>query len=314
MMDILERIVESGILESGFFWVAIIVFSVVVYFFTRKFIHTAMSYFGRAIKMQIKSQKEEKKAERITSLIESLKTASIGAITHEMQILIAMGEAAVDSLIEALRDKHPRVRWIAAKVLGEINDPRRIKPLIETSYDSDSSVRLMATTVLSKIDDVTVVDPLIVRLKDSDRYVRLAALQSFLNERIDCSRAVEALMGFLKDEENSVRRDVARILGKTKDSRAVGPLIVLLNDHDWIVQEQVVFALREIKDARAVAPLIKMLDHETLYLRAEAAKALAELGDPIAAEPLKKAIDNEENREIKHSLSTAWEKLVKKHG
>jgi HEAT repeat protein len=43
--------------------------------------------------------------------------------------LVKIGKPVVESLIIALNEKHPYVRWGAAKVLGEIKDPRAVEPL-----------------------------------------------------------------------------------------------------------------------------------------------------------------------------------------
>jgi HEAT repeat protein len=43
--------------------------------------------------------------------------------------LVKIGKPVVEPLIIALNEKHPHVRWGAAKVLGAIKDPRAVEPL-----------------------------------------------------------------------------------------------------------------------------------------------------------------------------------------
>jgi HEAT repeat protein len=65
--------------------------------------------------------------------------------------LVALGNPAVASLIEALRnDTSDQVRWEAAKALGAINDARSIPTLVEALSDSNSDVTWLAAEALRK--------------------------------------------------------------------------------------------------------------------------------------------------------------------
>lgn len=65
--------------------------------------------------------------------------------------LVDMGKSAVSSLIFALENsKLDKVRWEAAKALGEIVDVRSIPVLIKSLEDSDHDVIWLAAKALSK--------------------------------------------------------------------------------------------------------------------------------------------------------------------
>lgn len=67
--------------------------------------------------------------------------------------LVEIGGPAVASLICALDDRVSYVRATAAQVLGNIGDPRALKPLKKALQDKDSKVRKEAREALVKLGD-----------------------------------------------------------------------------------------------------------------------------------------------------------------
>lgn len=65
------------------------------------------------------------------------------------------GKAAVPALIEALSSHDDRVRWGAAKVLGEIRDPAAAPGLVEALEDPDGGVRYVAAQSLIAIGEAS---------------------------------------------------------------------------------------------------------------------------------------------------------------
>ncbi|MCP4652978.1 MAG: HEAT repeat domain-containing protein [Candidatus Omnitrophica bacterium] len=307
-MDVLKFIIE---VMDACGTMAVLLLSALLYIILRRPIQRVMFSITDWRRRTTRIVKDDRIVRRVRAVIGSLGAAPIEVISNEIRTIIAMGELAVQPLTEALKHRHPRVRWIAAKALGEINDPDAIVPLIRASGDRDSSVRLTIVTTLGNSADLRVIEPLVLRLKDRDHCVQLAALVPFAAGKIKNSLAVAPIMDLLKDNESSTRADAAKALGEIADPRAVRPLVELLSDPDWGVQEQAIRALREIKDTYAVEALIVALSHETLYMRREAAKALASIGDGHAVEPLRKALSLDENEEIADILASALKKLEK---
>jgi HEAT repeat protein len=164
----------------------------------------------------------------------------------------------VNGLIKALAyQKDARIRRDAARVLGELGNPRAVESLVIALKDSDWDVRRTAAWALGQISN---------------------------------PRAVEPLIATLGDKNENVRRRAAEALGKIGDPRAVEPLIAALNDKDYDGREAFAGALGQIGDARAVKPLIAALRDKDVNVPIAAARALGEIGDSRAALPLVKTL------------------------
>lgn len=160
-----------------------------------------------------------------------------------IQILISIGEEAVDPLIVALRDSDDDVRADTAEALGRIGDPRAVEPLIsvlrDTKDDVYNDLGAYAAEALGKIGDPRAVEPLIAALRATDHDVRELAANSLRKIGVP---AVEPLIAALRDsmppiaalrdsiKKDGVRELVAKVRGKAADPRAVEPLIAALRD------------------------------------------------------------------------------------
>jgi len=92
------------------------------------------------------------------------------------EALTAIGEKSVEPLIKVLSSENG-AQVLAAKILGEIKDPRAVEPLIQTllinAADNKSWMyRYEATRALGKIKDPRAVDVLEIMLSDSASNVR----------------------------------------------------------------------------------------------------------------------------------------------
>lgn len=103
--------------------------------------------------------------------------------------LFKIGEPAIESLIQALKDKEHVVRLGAARVLGEIGDARAVEPLIEVLKHKDKEVRESAAEALGELGDLRAGKPLIQALEDKNKKVREAAKEAL--EKI----ALEKIVG-----------------------------------------------------------------------------------------------------------------------
>ncbi len=86
------------------------------------------------------------------TLIDSLSSLKDRTREGARHALVAMGKAAVPSLIEALKSKKSLARWEAAKALGEICDPETAPVLIEALEDEEFDVRWLAAEGLIKMN------------------------------------------------------------------------------------------------------------------------------------------------------------------
>jgi len=127
------------------------------------------------------------------------------------------------------------------------------------------------------------------------------------------------LISALKDEDGSVRRAAAAVLGELKDPRAVEPLISALKDEDWHVRLAAVGALEEINPKwqgteeakRKVSEFISALKDEDGSVHYAAAGALGKLKDPRAVEPLISAL-KDKNENVRRTAAEALNKITGK--
>ena len=156
------------------------------------------------------------------------------------------------SLINALKNDHITVRWVAAEALGKLGDKSAVDPLINALNDNN----IFAAAVLGELGD---------------------------------ERAVPALINALKNDHIKVRWVAAEALGKLGDKRGIPVLINALNHNEGLVRWDAVdeslvawnaaTALGELGDKRTVPTLMEILgdDNQDMEVKLEVMKALVKL-------------------------------------
>ena len=194
-----------------------------------------------------------------------------------VDVLASLGKPAVPQLIDELKNDDALVRRQAAQALGEIKDPRAVKPLIGLLQDKDPLIRRHTVNALGKIGDPRGASPLVAILKDETEqsHVRMTAAQAL--GRIGEERAVEPLIAALNDNHWTVRSSAAQALGRIGDLRAVYPLVYALQDEDPSVRGHAADALGDIRDIRAVEPLRSALYDTDKNVRKRAERALKKM-------------------------------------
>ncbi len=109
---------------------------------------------------------DPKKAEHpVETLISNLSSDNDGARVRARYALVAMGSAALPSLIKALTSREYLTRWEAAKALGEIGDPEAAPALVRALEDEDFDVRWLAAEGLTQMG-IKGLKPLLEALRD----------------------------------------------------------------------------------------------------------------------------------------------------
>ncbi len=164
-------------------------------------------------------------------------------------ICIEMGPRTAPLLIRTLRDGGPHARFWAARILGEIRDPRAIRSLGDALLDAEPDVRSAAVWALGQMEDRATA-PLIEPL--------------------------------LRDPRWYVRAHAAEALGKLGDP-AHGPALgEMLRDSSWWVRKNALDALVRI-GAPSAGVFRRALERDDGFARDCAIEGLMALGEPVPA-------------------------------
>ncbi len=132
-----------------------------------------------------------------------------------------MGAAAVEPLIESLRDKEGTVRKFAAILLGNLGDPRAIEPLGMALYDMHHEVGKVSAEALVRFG-APALDVLVEALSHPEMWIRIHAVEAL--SAIRDPRVTPILLEMLDDPEREVKKQVIQSLGNLKDTRALPAL------------------------------------------------------------------------------------------
>lgn len=193
---------------------------------------------------------------------------------------------AVPPLIAMLQNKKPLLlnkfidnRGRAARLLGQIRDPRAVEPLLKLVTESTDSQSIIIAA-LGAIGDVRAINPLFALLTNPDTKKQRSVIEAL--EQFS-KTAVPEILPALKADYPIVRCQAARMLGRLGERSAVTPLIAALHDKDLTVKNSVIQALGALKDIRAVKPLAVILQQKVVTCDPEAEKARS---DPQSGMPM----------------------------
>lgn len=200
---------------------------------------------------------------------------------------------AVPALLSALRGEYYTVRGRAARALGAIGDRQAVGPLLEALKDAELEVRVEAVGALGRFKDPDTFDNMAdVLLEDPQIEARQAAAIA-LGETLH-SQAVPYLMFALRDpfwwyEREQAAEVLLKAIGKM-GAQAVEPLLEALIDEEKTVRRYAAWLLGQIQDPRAIQPLGMALYDTHFEVGRVAAEALARFGPPglkVLAETLR---------------------------
>jgi HEAT repeat protein len=184
------------------------------------------------------------------------------------RILVEIGPAAVEPLVQYVRDDPKRGREVAAAILCEIGEPA-VEPLLVCFEHADPDVRATAAFLFTALRDTGGVaeQPLILLLDDPDELVRQSA--AYALGAHDSRRSVPKLIALATRPVQMPSREAepeawaeaypydacaaVDALGQLGDPRAVQPLIFLVESQgvDGPVYDEAVRALGLLGDFRA---------------------------------------------------------------
>ncbi len=175
---------------------------------------------------------------------------------------------------EKKQDEYLKVRCLAAKILGGINDNKAVLPLLYVlnSKGENYKLRLNCAESLGKVGSNYAVAPLIDVVSDED------------------------------EKSVYVRESAAKALGQLGDIRALDPLVSILEtkkgliDKFTFLKERVIEAIGKIgiNDNKTIRVLKNALIDEAPYIRLGAIEALSELNDEEVLPLIEKMLEDQE--------------------
>jgi HEAT repeat protein len=198
--------------------------------------------------------------------------------TEVVQTLSQFKEATVsDALLKvAQTDAYFYNRHLAAASLAQRGDKRILKQLLQAIQTNDTEAEF-AIAALGDLKDAEAVEPIVERLKKATGSWRPRRAAVVALEKIGGDRAVDGILGALRDKDETVRGEAAAALGRLKEHRSTQELIALLQDETRAVHSATT-ALGNIRDPKSVEALISSLNYKDYRIRVGAADALGKIG------------------------------------
>ena len=275
------------------------------------------------------------------ALIQVLETAHPILRARAADVLgIRKDKSAVPALLDALKGEFYTVRARAAIALGKIGDAKAMEPLILTLKDPEDDVRIGACLGLGFFKEPSTFDEITnVLLDDPKIEVRQAAAKALGNtghpeavpllmealhdpfwwyeremqagDLFDAiekmgAMAVESLIAALKDNEGTVRKYAAILLGRIGDDRAIEPLGMALYDLHHDVGKVSAEALVHF-GVRSFEILVEALDHPEMWIRIHSIDVLPKIREPRVGLVLLEMLKDPEREVKKHVIEAMGE-------
>lgn len=198
----------------------------------------------------------------LNSLIHALYTETDLFVREDITwALVRLGDAAIQPLIDLLRNPNPAARHHAAHVLGKIGDPRAVDALIAVLKDNDITVLTKTIFTLGQLGDVKAIPAIAQLLGHDNRDVQTTVTNTLEQFAPD---SIPFLIDGLQHERWQVREQAVDILGLVGSRDLIPVLTPLLADEEWQVRFAVVTALGHIggADAKAAIQTLENDPHE----------------------------------------------------
>ena len=143
----------------------------------------------------------------------------------------------------------------------------------------------------SQIFDNPELTPFLLKLQESDAAVRRIAVLDIAD--LEEEEALPALNDILlRDPDESVRLEAARVLAAWETPEVVTALLDALTDSSTGVAEAAAQSLSELKDVSLASLLVDRARHPSAFVRTSVLRGLRELRYPQAYAPAVKALDD----------------------
>jgi HEAT repeat protein/S1-C subfamily serine protease len=225
--------------------------------------------------------------------LQVLRDANEAQAEKARERLIAMGRAAILDLRKALRDPDPKLRLVAANVLGEMGDnaTAAVPDLAKSLTDADTTVRISAARSLGRLGLVAhlALVALITASADSAEGMRSAVEAALLAIGPVVADDVPKLLT-LWEEKNAAKRGryLSVAFGLKPGPSLAGPIVApLISDADKAIRLRAIRAAEEAGPPAHGAAFGKLMDCAMggdAEIRKAALAALEKTGPAVAAD------------------------------
>lgn len=193
----------------------------------------------------------------------------------------------ISNLTDNLKDEDPEIRLLSARIFVDRGGYELLQSKLNEPANREPEDHAYKEIVFRcrKNPGETEIPASILDGKDSNHLLPVQLL-GFIGGQ----RAVEALIGALKDKDPVVVKAAAHSLAYTGDLRAVLPLCDALRTGDKAAKCEIICALGFLHDNRSVNPLLEVLKGDAEECEILAVRALGIIGDKRAVLPLCKSI------------------------
>jgi len=168
----------------------------------------------------------------------------------------AAQDRSFEKLLETFRAGESYERHSAAMELGKSGNGAAVEPLIQGLRDPDYLLRSFSALALGDLKDARALEPLLGALGDEHQRVRRSAIEAL--GLLGNPAALDPLVKCLEDPDVLVRRSAASSLGMLGRPEAVAPLLKMLGEEDIYLWNGAANALTGIGGA-AVPQLVAAL-------------------------------------------------------
>lgn len=231
-----------------------------------------------------------KNPEAIEPLIPLLQDKVKAVREETTAALVAIGDAAIPSLLAALADTDWLVRLHAVEALGKMKSPAAVEPLLSSLFnDRDAAVREDIVRALGQIGDGRAVEFLMTAMKEPG--LRLLAVEAL--GQIRDPRAVPVLIKVLEGADQPAE---SRVIAGCGDNWS----------EEMVIMAAAARALGILGDDAAIPSLVKALRHT--ITRADAAGSLACFGSKVIA-PLLTILSQETDDNLRFHVNETLTKV-----
>lgn len=217
----------------------------------------------------------------VTHLLRSLETRKDASRARVTQLLIALGDAAIAQVVDELASAQPERARRAARLLGEMQNPKGVCFLADALAGPDPSLAREAALSLARIGDDAALQALLSGLRGSDEVAEACAACLGGLRRPAALQALYEVIDERRGRSENVRRAAIQALGRIGNPAAIRSLREVLDRAPF-------FGASRVRDLRvAAAQAIAQIGGAAAF---QALRAHESRGDPSVSRACREAL------------------------